>query len=146
MSNVSSTLMCIFECLSTLNYICLSEITAVLFCASRCIMSSVPLRITASIWPSGAQKHLVTAHHAGCDFVNKSFSELHQPFCSLCQPLSAPPPTPRLVFNLCCLPFLIPLWLRRCHPSLNSIISVGTGRQFSLPCCNPLFNKVTEGP
>lgn len=38
-------------------------------------------------------------------------------------------------------PSLIPLWLRRCHPPLNSIITTGTGWQFSLPCCNPLFNK-----
>lgn len=40
---------------------------------------------------------------------------------------------------------LIPLWFRRRRPPLNSIITAGTGWQFSLPCCNPLFNKSSRG-
>lgn len=71
----------------------------------------------------------------------KSSPELNSPFRYLCQPFPELPLRLPHFLSTLSQASLIPLWLRRCRPPLNSIITAGTGWQFSLPCCNPLFNK-----
>lgn len=138
----------LFEHLSTFNcvYLYLFKMTAVLYCAHRCIMSPIPLHVTATIWPS--------VEHWSCQStttmlyrilamilwisLSGNFVNLYAPSVNL---FLSPPNRVTCFQSVLCPPSLIPLWLRWWHPSLNSIIAAETGRQFSLSSCNPCLTK-----